>query len=232
MRAAARTAPQARSAFGAPLRSGPPLVTFTLIGLCVVLFVGQMALGSSLTNRFLFSPIVGDIEPWRFLTAAFLHKSGSLMHIGFNMYALWVLGQFLEPALGRVRFAALYLLSAVGGSVAVLLLASPLEVSWVTGVVGASGAVFGLFGAVIVALRRLGRSARQILVVLAINAALPFLLPGIAWQAHAGGLVTGVALGFAYAYAPRARRDVVGLAATVAVAVVLVLLSLLKYASV
>lgn len=233
VRAAARAAPQARTAFGAPQRGGRPVITLTLIGMNVVSYLLQLVLGSVWTGRWVFSPAVGELEPWRFLTTAFLHDSSSFLHIGLNMYALWVLGQYLEPALGRWRFTALYLTSALGGSVLYLLLASPTitaaDPSWLTPVVGASGAVFGLFGAVIIVLRRLRRSARSILVVLAINAAIPFFVPRIAWEAHVGGLLVGLVLGVVFAYAPKARRVPFGIAGVVATAAVLVVLAVLRY---
>jgi len=139
------------------------------------------------------------------------------------MYALWITGPFLEQMLGRWRFAALYLLSALGGSVGYLVLAGgPTSDAWYTAVVGASGAVFGLFGAILLVLRRTGRSATQIVVLIGINFAIGLFVPGIAWQAHLGGLVVGAALGAAYAYAPRERRTVVSVAATAVVVVALV----------
>lgn len=235
VRDAARAARPARSAFGAPLRGGQPVVTVTIIALTVVSYLLQLTLGEVWTGAIVFWPAGGEVEPWRFLTAAFAHyPSGTfgIMHIAFNMYALWIIGQSLEPAIGRLRFAAVYVLSALGGSVMVLLLAAPTERAWYTGVVGASGAVFGLFGAIAVVLHRLGRSARPILTIVALNAVIGFVVPTISWQGHLGGLVTGVAIGAAFAYAPRARRRAVGIAATVGIAVVLTVLALVKYASV
>lgn len=233
VRQANRSAPTARTAFGAPLRRGAPVVTMTLIGLNVVGFLLQLSGGWDFTSTLIFAPVLGDVEPWRFLTAAFLHSTGTFLHIAFNMYALWVLGQNLEPALGRWRFVSLYLLSAVGGSVMVTLLASPTPGGgWTTGVVGASGAVFGLFGAILVVLKRLGRSARGIVVILVVNAVIGFVLPNISWQAHLGGLLVGLVLGGAYAYAPKARRQALGVGATVGVAVLLVLLAAMKYATI
>lgn len=230
VRQAARATPSARTALGGRLHGGRPVVTLTIIGLCVASYLLQRAV-PTWTSQWAFSPAAGEVEPWRFVTAAFLHARGSLLHIAFNMYALYLAGPYLEQTLGRARFVTLYLLSAIGGQVGVTLLASPVEPAWFTGVVGASGAVFGLFGAVLVVLRRLGRDARQILVFLAINGALGFVLPGIAWQAHLGGFVTGLALGAAYAYAPRERRLTVGVGASVAVALALVVLTLLRYAT-
>ncbi|QTE29517.1 rhomboid family intramembrane serine protease [Pengzhenrongella sicca] len=234
VREAARAVPATRTAFGGRARGGRPVATLTIIGLCVVSFVLQL-LVPGWTSRWAFSPAAGEVEPIRFISSAFLHSEGNILHLGFNMYALYLVGPYLEHTLGRWRFVALYLLAAVGGSVGVLLLASPVvtatSFAWVSGVVGASGAVFGMFGAILVVLRRLGGDARQIVVLIGINAVLGFVVPGIAWQAHLGGLVTGLALGAAYAYSSRERRDLVAVVATVAMAVLLVGLALAKYAS-
>lgn len=219
------TAAQTRSGktiFGGKVREGRPVVTITLIVLCVISFILQKTV-DGWTRDWLFAGAVGWSEPWRFLTSAFLHSpSGTLpVHLLFNMVALWSVGPFLEQALGRWRFTALYLLSALGGSVMFLLLASYPE-GWLIGLYGASGAVFGLFGAVLVVLRRVGRSAGSIVGVIVINAILSFVLPGVAWQAHLGGLIVGAALGAAFAYAPRERRQLVAVGSCVVVGVVLV----------
>jgi membrane associated rhomboid family serine protease len=158
-----------------------------------------------------------------------------MVHILFNMYALWVLGQYLEPMLGRLRFAALYLTCAIGGSVGYLWLTSP-RVDPVGGVyywvpvVGASGAVFGLFGALLVLNRHLGRSSGPIIGVIAINAVIGFVVPGIAWQAHLGGLLTGMAVaGVITATAPQNRRRL-QLPAMAAVLVLLAVAATARYA--
>jgi membrane associated rhomboid family serine protease len=219
--------PVRRTVFGGRVREGRPVVTLTVVALCVLLFAAQR-LVPGVSAPLYFVPALGDDEPYRFLTAAFLH--GGFLHLAVNMYALWIVGSVLEPALGRWRFTALYLLSAVGGSVGVLLLASPTEMDWITAVVGASGAVFGLFGGIGLALRRLGRDTTQIVVLLVINTVLGFTLPNVSWQAHLGGLVTGAVLAAAYVYAPRARRTTTSVAATVLVGVVVVALAVVKYA--
>ncbi len=221
----------ARTAFGGRVAGGRPVVTLTLIGLCVVSYVLQQV-SDRWTIDLAFVPFLGETEPWRFLTSAFLHSPSSLFHILFNMVALWSVGPFLEASFGRWRFLALYLLSAIGGSVMFLLLATPYSASWFTVLVGASGAVFGLFGAVLVVLRRVGRSAGGIVGVLVINAVLGFVLPGVAWQAHLGGLIVGAALGAAFAYAPRDRRTLVAVGSCAAVAVLLVGAALVTYAGV
>jgi membrane associated rhomboid family serine protease len=119
--------------------------------------------------------------------------------------------------------------SAIGGSVAVLLLASPDASSWATPVVGASGAVFGAFAAILIVLRRTGRDASQILVLVLINLVLGFVVPGISWQAHLGGLLTGLVLGSIYAFAPARSRMESSVLGTVGVFALLVLAAVLKY---
>lgn len=190
-----------RTVLGGKVRSNTPVVTYVLIGLCIALFAGQY-LAPSLTSRLLYAGIYTGSEPWRMLTSVFLHSTGFLMHIAFNMYALYIIGRVLEPMLGRLRFLLLYLIAGFGGSVGVLLLESP-----GVGVVGASGAVFGLFGAFLVLAKARGANYVPILVIIGINLVLGFL-PGanISWQAHVGGLVTGAALAAVLAYAPRGPK--------------------------
>lgn len=232
VREAQRTAPVHRTALGAPLRQGRPVVTLTIIALCLVSYVLQLSMGwGGWTSRLAFAPVLGDLEPWRFVTAAFVHST-SFFHIALNMYALWIVGPYLENLLGRARFACLYLLSAIGGQVAVVLLADPTGPSWFTATVGASGAVFGLFGAIFVVMRRMGQEARGMLVIIGLNLVVGFVVPNISWQGHLGGLVTGTVLGAAYALAPRERRTLVSVSATVVVAAVLVVAALLRYSQV
>lgn len=237
VRESKRTAPRVRTVFGGAAESarvdGRPMVTLTIIGICAVSWLLQLVTSGEWTQLLWFWPWGGAVEPWRFLTASFLHSTSPL-HILFNMYALWITGQFLEPLLGRLRFGVLCLLSAVGSSVAVLLLAGDPATSdaWVTPVVGASGMVFGLFGAMLPVMRRLGRSMGQVLVLLAINGAIGFVVPNISWQAHLGGLVTGALVATAYAYAPKDRRALVAWLVPVVGAAVLVSLAVWRYGSV
>jgi membrane associated rhomboid family serine protease len=201
VREAARTSPQTRTVFGGGATDGTPVVTYTLIGICVAIFALQWV-SNQITNEFAFVPALGWTEPWRFVTAMFLHSPRSIMHIGFNMYALYVLGTYLEPLMGRARFLTIYLVSGIGGQIGVVLLAgSPTleglaagqDRAWMTAVVGASGAIFGLFGALIVLNRHLNRSVAGIYGIVLINAAIGFIIPNIAWQAHLGGFITGLA---------------------------------------
>ncbi|GGV76087.1 rhomboid family intramembrane serine protease [Streptomyces gelaticus] len=176
--------------------------------------------------------VVGG-EWYRLLTGAFLHlpPSGSsfgplpfgVLHIVFNMYALWNLGRVVEEQLGRARYLALYLLSALGGSVLVYLIAPS------DGTVGASGAIFGLGAAFYVINRRLGRDMRAVNRFMAGFLIWMVISAGFAsWQGHLGGLLTGGIVTLAYAHAPAKRRTVVQAAAGVVLFAVLVLLVVLK----
>ncbi|CAN3131527.1 rhomboid family intramembrane serine protease [Mycobacterium sp. smrl_JER01] len=194
--------------------STTPVVTYTLIGLNLLMFALQMASPDLERALGLWSPAVADGEIYRLLTSAFMHFS--ITHIAFNMLALYFVGGPLEFALGRVRFVALYLLSALGGSVLVYLLTLQALTA------GASGAVFGLFGAMFVVGRKLNMDVRAVLAIIGLNLAFTFLIPlftsqNISWQGHIGGLVTGAAVAAAYVYAPRAQRNLVQGGATVAV---------------
>ena len=196
------------------------LVTKGLIIACVTIYLVQMAL-PSLGAQFAFVPAVASSQPWRFMTTAFLHAS--LMHLAFNMWALWVLGSALEPSLGRWRFAALCALSALGGSTMIYWLASPTApASWLTSTVGASGAVFGLFAALFIIQRRFGRDTSAIVGLLVLNLAISFIGANISWQGHLGGLVTGAIVAALYAWAPRNRRTVYGVCGTVGITIALI----------
>lgn len=227
---AARATRSPRTVFGGRVRGGRPTVTIAIVAVCVVSYVLQLTV-PGWTERWWFAPSIGWAQPWRFLTTAFLHSPSQFLHIVFNMVALWSVGPYLEAALGRARYLTLYVVSAVGGSVGAVVLA-PLVGGWNTAIVGASGAVFGLFGAVLVVLRRLGSSAGGIIGVILVNGVLSFVLPGVAWQAHLGGLVTGALLGAAYAYAPAGRQKTVSVLATVVVAAGLAASALATYGQV
>ena len=188
-----------------------PTVTVTLIAISAVIFVLQWIPGLDVTGWLLFAPVysLGEYsvavpyEPWRMVTSIFVHSTSFLLHILLNMYTLWVFGQVLESMLGRARFLLLFLISGLGGSVAVMYLAAPQ-----TGVVGASGAIFGLLGAFLVIQRRLGGDSTQLLVLVGINLVIGFL-PGmsISWQAHVGGLVTGLVLGLIFMSTRRPQQQ-------------------------
>jgi len=173
-----------------------------------------------------FVPALAVYEPWRFLTTAFLHAN--YMHLGFNMWALWVLGGALEPVLGRWRFTCVYLLSALGGSTMIYWLSWPETDSWLTLTVGASGAVFGLFSAMFIVQRRFGRDTSGIVALVGINAVVSILGANISWQGHLGGLLVGGIVSAIYAWAPRGKRKAVGIVGTIVVVIALVVLNLLR----
>jgi membrane associated rhomboid family serine protease len=174
------------------LRPSPEL-TKVLIAISVIAFLAQSLGGAGLRTGggevyrqgVLFGPLVADGEWWRLLTGGFLH--GGILHLGLNMYALWFLGQLLEPALGRVQFALLYFVSLLGGSLGVMLLSPDAPT------VGASGAIFGLLGAALVFGRSRGMDvmASGLGPILLINLAITFLIPNISIGGHLGGLAAG-----------------------------------------
>lgn len=190
-----------------------PVVTYTLIALCIVAFVVQSFFPAS--NLYLvYQPRFTEQLPYTMVTSLFGH--GSIIHLLLNMYSLFVFGPLLESTLGKARFLVLYALAGFGGSVAVLLL-NPSGA-----VLGASGAIFGLLGAFFVIQRRLGGNSVQLLVVIAINLVIGFVLPNVAWQAHVGGLVIGglVALVFLETRRRQRRPLQIGLLVVVAAALV------------
>ncbi len=212
-----RSQPTPRTATGGTLHGYAGRVTNILIAINVVVYVISMSV-PGFTERFgligqalPFSGAnhligVADGQSYRLFTSMFLHAS--LLHIGFNMWALYVVGRELEAVLGRSRYIALYVLSGLGGSALAYLL-SPANV--VT--VGASGAIFGLFSAMFVVGRRLRADVRGIAAVIGVNLAITFAFrTEISWQAHVGGLVVGAVMAAAYAYAPRNSRVAVQVA--------------------
>ena len=175
--------------------AGAP-ATFVLIVLNAAAFLAEIAGGSGGLSG-TGSPLIGDFglrgvsvadgEWYRLVTGGFLHAG--LFHIGFNMFALFILGRLLEPAIGTPRFVALYFASLFAGSFGALALTDPLQVT-----VGASGAVFGLFGAAFVIARGRGLNtiASQLGFLLLINLALTFGIRGISVGGHLGGLAGGL----------------------------------------
>jgi membrane associated rhomboid family serine protease len=178
-----------------------PVVTYVLIAINVLAFIGEFASGggglatrgggTAISDGALFGPaIANQDEYYRLITSAFLHAG--LIHIGFNMFLLYLLGQILEPAIGRVRFAALYFTSLLGGDFGALLV-SPDAVT-----IGASGAVFGLMGGAVLTLRSRGFDpmASGIPALIFFNLVLSFVIPGISIGGHIGGLIAGAAAAY------------------------------------
>jgi membrane associated rhomboid family serine protease len=224
---AARTTRTARTVAGAPERpTTTPVVTSTLIVVNVAVFVlTALSAGSAWNNvaspwvaaTWLVPADVAAGEWYRLVTAGFLHAGP--LHIAFNMIALWVLGRDLELVLGRLRYGLLYGVSLLGSSTAVTLLGAPDRP-----VLGASGAVFGLMGGLVIVLRRLRMSPGPALTMVAINVVLTFTIPGLSVLGHLGGLVTGLAVAAALVHGPGRSRPAAGLLAVGGIAVVLVVL--------
>ncbi|MDN5601115.1 MAG: rhomboid family intramembrane serine protease [Brachybacterium sp.] len=181
-----------RNAMGARMGKRTPYVTYTVIALCVLAYLGQMLAPGLVEQLGIFAPFRALLMPWTFVTAGFLH--GGILHLALNMYALWIVGQYLEQALGHVRYTAIYLASMLGGHTAVYVIADPISQSWFTGTLGASGGVFGLFAAMFVVNRHLGGQTAQILLLIGLNLVITFTVPNISWQGHLGGLVLGAAV--------------------------------------
>lgn len=205
---AAKSVRAPRTIAGGALSAHVGRVSFVLIGLNVIAYIAQLATegdpGSVFQRGAMQSYAVADGDYWRLLTAAFLH--GSLLHIAFNMYALYLFGPFVEKALGTARFIAAYLTTAIGSSVFVYWLERP-ELA----TIGASGAVFGLFGMALMLLLRAKQDVTTLIVLLAINGVIS-LQGNISWQGHLGGFVAGCILGAAFAFAPRDRKQAVQVA--------------------
>lgn len=217
---------QASAPFGGKV-ADRPFLTWTLVALNVLVYLAELVNSNALVNdgamvgKFSSTIGVADGQWYRLITSAFLHEPPNggfgIFHIAFNMWALIVVGPALERLLGRVRFLTVYLVSALGGSVFFYLIAAPTAVG-----LGASGAIFGLFGAWFVLAKRLRLDARAVIGLIVLNLVISFTVHGIAWQAHVGGLIAGSALTAAYAYAPRNNRALTQVAATVAMVGLLV----------
>jgi len=206
-----------------------PTVTIAIVAVTVLAFGYEFIAGlNAVTEKWGMWPwaIALDGQLYRLVTSVFLH--GSVLHILFNMFVLWTIGPQVERILGHARFLVLYLAAGLGGAVASYAFSDPRTVS-----VGASGAIFGLMGALVVLGRRRGSARgvearrdgsagqqvqrqgnggvgdpfKQVLVLIVVNVAIGFLPGGnIDWRAHLGGLVTGAAVGAVMLYAPRSSR--------------------------
>ena len=185
--------------------AGAPVVTYAMMAICVLMYL-VTSVSPSLKASFSLLPATLMTHPWTVLTGAFLH--GGITHILFNMLSLYWVGRAIEPVLGRWRFLTLYLVSALGGSAFILAwcLIQPSEIFVST--VGASGAVFGLFGAVFVLQRLGGSDTTLIIVLLGIGLVHGFTASGISWQGHLGGAIAGVAATWVLTRMARPRAGV------------------------
>lgn len=231
VRDARSTARRPAGTFGGRVPTGTP-VTTALIALNVLAFLATISRsgliqGGTPTQRFVdFAQINGAVasngDYYRIFTAMFLHFG--LIHIGSNMFVLYLVGPQLERVLGWWRFLACYLIAGIGGGVATYAFSAEGNSS-----AGASGAIFGLFAVLVVVARTLNADIRGILGTIALNLVITFSVPGISVTDHIGGLVTGGVLGLIITRAPRRPAlQATGLAGVLAL---LVLVALLRTAA-
>jgi len=235
IRSGNRGARQAAGRFGGAV-TGNARVTQALLVINVLLYVIELAhsqLGYDWAmvgvGRITYGgPLVGvAVGQWyRLITSAFLPPPGvgylGFLDIAFNMWALFIVGPAVERVLGHARFLSVYLISAIGASIMVYYLV-PYELA-----AGASGAIFGLFGAWFVLAKRLQSDVRPVVMLIVLNLVLSFTVAHIAWQAHVGGLITGGLITAAYAYAPRKNRTAIQVSATLAVIAIFVIAVLIR----
>ncbi len=221
VREGARSTRQGRTPYGGQRAADPRLTSFVLIGVNVVVWLMILLTGgraSRLVDVLALLPDsvvqrlpdgslvlvrgVNDGAWWQLVTSMFTHIEP--LHIGFNMLALYFLGPVLENVLGRARFLAVYLVSGLAGSAAVMLLSDPHSQT-----LGASGAIFGLMGALTVVAIKVRGQVQTILMWIGLNLVLTFTVGGISWQGHVGGLVGGLIIGAGMVFAPRRQRALV-----------------------
>lgn len=212
-------------------RADKPYLTISIIAICVVVWIGELVF-PRVFQEVAFAPALGPSEPWRLITSAFAHSPNQPMHIIFNMLVLWIVGGYLEQLLGWARYVAIYVVSALAGAVVWLLFqpVSPGDPGAWTRVVGASGAVFGLFAAVIVLNRHLGRDSSGMIATVGINAVIGFVVPNVAWEAHLGGLIAGGLMAGALALARNRRSPAIAWGGILAVLGVVIVVGVAKYA--
>jgi membrane associated rhomboid family serine protease len=229
----AKTTRSIQAPYGGARSTNPALTSMVLVGLNVVVWLSILVTGGSSSalvdalglrpngfcapgdgaayavtrsacdaaaGRFYYG--VDDGAWWQLVTSQFTHVQ--LWHIAGNMLALWFLGPQLEAVLGRSRFLALYLVSGLAGSVTVMWFSSEIGIT-----VGASGAIYGLFGALGIVAHKVGGDLRGLFGLLVINLFITFAVPGISWQGHVGGLLGGALIAALFVYAPRRHRALV-----------------------
>jgi membrane associated rhomboid family serine protease len=214
----AKTVRTARLPYGGVRVANPTLVTLVLIGMNIAVWLSIQAdrgSGSQLVYKLelipdyvrnqaggLYANGVAHGSWWQVITSTFTHEA--TIHIALNMFALYFLGPPLEQLLGRLRFITLYVVSGIAGSASVMLFSFQYG-----GTLGASGAIFGLFGALAVVALKVGGDFRNVLMLIGLNLAFTFTVPGISWQGHIGGLIGGILVALGMVYAPKERRALV-----------------------
>ena len=220
----------ARTEFGGRPVADGALVTKVLIGINLAVWGLTYLLGTSFVDRFWMLGWypgyggVADGQWWRMLTSVFLHTYW--LHIAMNMWSLWIVGPPVEQLLGRRRFLGLYQVSGLAGSALQLLVAPG------TPALGASGAIFGLLGALVVLQRKRGYQLGPIVAIIVVNLVATFTIADISWEAHVGGLVAGVLIGLGLAHAPQRNRALVQWGTMAGVLAVVAVLSLVGVAQI
>jgi membrane associated rhomboid family serine protease len=227
-----RSTRSGRTPYGGQRSGNPALTSQVLIAVNAAVWIAILATGgnsSELVTKLALRPsstLHGIVYPvpsvaqgdyWQLVTSMFTHVA--VWHIGFNMLVLWVLGPQLELAVGRLRYLAIYFISGLAGSAAVMWLSTPVGLT-----LGASGAIFGLMGALLVIAIKVHGDVRGVATWIGVNLVLTFVLgAGISWQGHLGGLAGGILTGAVIVYAPRERRVAWQSAGLAAVAVLALL---------
>lgn len=197
--------------------------TVVIVAVSVLIWLLDQVTRGFFTQLFFFNAAYLPTQPWRMVTSLFVHSG--FLHIAFNMWAVFIFGRMLENMLGTWRFLALYFLAGLGGSMAVTLIAPG------SSVVGASGAIFGLFAAFFMLQRSLGGNAVSLLVIIGLNLLIGFL-PGtnISWQAHVGGIAVGFLTGYVFAKTRNIRQRRLQITLLSLEAVVIIALTYVGYA--
>jgi len=220
-----RSVRPAKTIYGGRARGDRTEVTKVLVGINIAIFLVTLSSGanvltgsgtSDVYRRFaLVPPAVASGEWYRLISSMFLHYG--LPHLAVNMYALWIMGNALETMLGRLRYLTLYFAAGIGGSIFSFALGPVFAES-----AGASGAIFGLFGAFFVILRRRNLDTGAIVAMIALNLVFSFSFSNIDWRGHVGGLIAGGIVGYVFAAAPSGpNRDRLQAAGVAVLAVVL-----------
>ena len=181
-------------------RDSGPVFCAAIAIICIAIWLIELLLSivapsalNALVNFGAIQPMLAVSRPWTFITSMFLHQPTSILHILFNMLTLWSVGPMLERLMGHWPFLALYMLSGIGGGMGMMLWGAlaPGQAGWFTAAYGASGALFGLFAAVLIVYRRVGADITSMLVWMVINFLMPVVVRNVAWQAHVGGFLVG-----------------------------------------
>lgn len=186
-----RSVSRTRTSLGGIQRANQSVVTYTILALNVLVFIAVHVGSPKILQDLVMVPVLTESEPWRLLTSAFIHVQ--IFYIFSNLFMLWQLGPPLEQMLGRLRFTVFYLLSALGGSVAVWIFAV-----FGSATLGVFGVVFGLVGVFLVISCVCGFDITWIIAYVAITAVLSFAIPNVSWQGHFGGFIVGAALAWIF----------------------------------